>query len=150
MSKYSRWFTISALLYLLLGAGVGLCMAVYPKSVGILRFSHIHIMMIGWVTMMIFGLGYHVIPRFCAHSLISDFWQGFNWWASNVGLVGMMLFPIIRFYQPMENTFWTTLFVISGLLQLVGIFIFTVTMLTTLQFKPGFWKMKSCCYECKS
>ena len=147
MGQYSRRFTISSLLYLLLGALLGVWMASNTTVSAMLRFSHIHIMMIGWVSMMIFGLGYHVIPRFCSKPLVSQSWQALHWWLSNLGLLGMIMFPIVRFINPLMSPVWTYVFILACIFQLIGIFIFVVVMLHTV-IPPSFFKNKPCCKEC--
>jgi cbb3-type cytochrome oxidase subunit 1 len=39
--------------------------------------------------MMIFGVAYHVVPRFTGHALYSRRLAGAHWWMANVGLLFM-------------------------------------------------------------
>jgi cbb3-type cytochrome oxidase subunit 1 len=52
---------------------------------------------LGFVTMMIFGVAYHVIPRFTGHPLHSRRLAGMQWWLANIGLAlfvaGLALLP---------------------------------------------------------
>ena len=98
MSPYSRLFVISSLLYLLVGALMGTVMASFPTWKTIIHFPHAHTMAIGWISMMIFGLAYHVIPRFSGSPLISDCFQKLHWWLANIGMIGMMILPILQFF----------------------------------------------------
>jgi cbb3-type cytochrome oxidase subunit 1 len=45
-------------------------MAVHPAW-AVYRTAHLHMNLLGFVAMMIFGVAYHVIPRFTGHSLHS-------------------------------------------------------------------------------
>lgn len=115
---------------------MGLTMATNPSMAGLLRFPHIHTMMIGWVSMMIFGLAYHVVPRFAGSPLIKDRWQGIHFWCANIALLGMILTP--------QSSF--VFFAVFGSLQGVGILIFVFTMLRALKFKMP---SKPCCNSCQ-
>ena len=80
MTKYSKRFVVSGLIFLFVSGVMGLTMAYHTELRPLLRFSHLHMMMIGWVSMLIFGLGYHVIPRFCMSHGVPDHWQMMHWW----------------------------------------------------------------------
>jgi cbb3-type cytochrome oxidase subunit 1 len=45
--------------------------------------------LLGFVTMMIYGVAYHVIPRFTGHPLHAPRLAGAQWWLANVGLATM-------------------------------------------------------------
>ena len=146
MSQYTRRFVISGLLFLFISGLFGLSMAAHPHLRLLLRFSHIHMMMIGWVSMLIFGLGYHVIPRFCMSRLVPDHWQMLHWWLANVGLAGMVVIPIVQFEAPQHIESWQTLFLIFGIMQFMGILIFVLNMLRVLQILPApKMKISPCC-----
>ena len=136
MSKYSRLFAIASLGYLLLSGCLGLVMAYSPLLRGMMRFSHVHAMLIGWISMMIFGLAYHVVPRFAGSPLISDFWQKWHFWCANIALIGMVITPVLQITQPQYNPVWYVLFFVFGSLQFIGILIFVGTMLNALKVKP--------------
>jgi cbb3-type cytochrome oxidase subunit 1 len=59
-----RWFIRTAVLWLLLGLLLGTWMGLEPARVPLLRTSHLHALLPGFVLFMIFGVGYHVLPRF--------------------------------------------------------------------------------------
>jgi len=146
MSKYSRLFAITSLLYLLLASFMGLTMAISPPMAGVLRFPHIHAMMIGWVSMMIFGLAYHVVPRFAGSPLIKDVWQGIHFWCANIALLGMILTPILQNALHIYTPSSFIIFAVFGSLQGIGILIFVFTMLRALKFKMP---SKPCCNSCQ-
>ncbi len=149
MSHYSRLFVISSLIYLLIGGMMGIVMATFPSFRGIIHFAHAHTMVIGWISMMIFGLAYHVIPRFSGSPLIADCFQKLHWWLANIGMVGMMSIPILQFLFYAQLPFFNVLFFIFGLLQFLGIIIFVVQILKALKFLTSpFSKPKACCNSC--
>ena len=86
MDWFVRYFIKSALVYLGLGIVMGIWMGFAPEAV-IYRPAHAHLNLLGWVSMLIFGVAYHVIPRFTGHPLHSRRLAEVHWWASNTGLV---------------------------------------------------------------
>jgi cbb3-type cytochrome oxidase subunit 1 len=87
---FVRRFIKSALAWLGLGVSMGVAMAAHPLWT-IYRPAHVHMNLLGFVTMMIFGVGYHVLPRFFGHPLHSRKLAGVHWWLSNAGLALMVL-----------------------------------------------------------
>jgi len=65
---FVKRFLQAALVWLGLGVTLGVAMSVYPFFV-IYRPAHMHMNLLGFVAMMIFGVGYHVIPRFFGQKL---------------------------------------------------------------------------------
>ena len=60
-------FIRSAVVYMIIGVTMGALMAIYPQWGMVLRTSHAHINLLGWVSMMIFGVGYHTLPASSAN-----------------------------------------------------------------------------------
>ncbi len=131
MDRYVKNFIGASILYLAVASIMGVLMLVMPATAALLRFPHSHLMLIGWVTMMIYGVGYHILPRF-AGRLIKSPWLGeLQFWAANVGLVGMALFQPIYSNNP-SNTMMPVLLGIAGGLQVLSSIIFFYNMGTTL------------------
>ncbi len=85
MDWFVKAFLKSSLAWLGLGVTLGVAMAVRPTW-AVYRTAHMHMNLLGFVTMMIFGVAYHVIPRFTGHQLYSRRLAGLHWWAANIGL----------------------------------------------------------------
>ena len=66
MNIYANWFIRMALIYLALGVVMGAVIGIQPEWSQRLRFVHIHLNLLGFLTMMIAGVAYHVLPRFNA------------------------------------------------------------------------------------
>lgn len=64
MSPAVRGFLRSAVLWLGLGLALGLWLALAPARTPQVRPAHLHALLAGFVLFMIFGVGYHVLPRF--------------------------------------------------------------------------------------
>jgi cbb3-type cytochrome oxidase subunit 1 len=69
MDASVRWFLRSAALWLVLGLLLGIWMGADPSRIPLLRTAHLHALLPGFVLSMIFGVGYHVIPRFAGRAL---------------------------------------------------------------------------------
>ncbi len=88
MSKVTVWFIRCAMIYLVISVLLGLHMSssgpMYPY-----RPIHTHLNLLGWMSMMIFGVGYHILPRFSGAPLWSERMSVWHLWSSNIGLLGM-------------------------------------------------------------
>jgi cbb3-type cytochrome oxidase subunit 1 len=129
---FVKRFLQSALVWLGLGVSAGVAMAVHPQWI-IYRPAHEHMNLLGFVTMMIFGVGYHVVPRFFGHPLRYRSLAAMHWWLSNVGLllmvVGFILAPHIGTRSiPVLGT--------GGVLSALGAFAFIVNIWRTID-GPG-------------
>ncbi|TAK20251.1 MAG: hypothetical protein EPO26_19365 [Chloroflexota bacterium] len=91
MARYTAAFVWSALAYLTIGVLLGLTMAIDITLVSRLRTAHAHVNLVGWVSMFIFGVAYHVLPRFSGQPLHSPRLADLHVVLANVGLVGMVV-----------------------------------------------------------
>jgi cbb3-type cytochrome oxidase subunit 1 len=64
-------------------------MAIHPAWV-VYRPAHAHMNVVGFMTMMIFGVGYQLLPRLFGHPLQSPALAVTHWWLANGGLAGMV------------------------------------------------------------
>ena len=85
MDWFAKAFLKASLAWLGVGVTLGLAMAIHPPWTA-WRTAHLHMNLLGFVTMMIYGVAYHVIPRFTGHPLAMPRLAGAHWWISNVGL----------------------------------------------------------------
>ncbi|HJP84665.1 MAG TPA: hypothetical protein VJ852_01635 [Gemmatimonadaceae bacterium] len=85
--------------------------------------------LLGFVTMMIYGVGYHVVPRFFGHPLHSTKLGAVHWWLSNVGLAGMVagFFMAPHFGQRSMPVLAT-----GGVLSALGAFAFIYNVWRTI------------------
>ncbi len=90
MDNYPRLFIKAGLIYALLGAALGVTMAIDPSLSVRLRFVHIHINLLGFMAMMIAGVAFHVLPRFSARKLPWPEGMKYQFILQNVGLLGMV------------------------------------------------------------
>lgn len=90
MEWFVKAFLKASITWLALGVTLGVAMAVRPQLV-VYRPAHAHMNLLGFVTMMIYGVAYHVIPRFTGHPLHARRLAGLQWWLANVGLALMVV-----------------------------------------------------------
>lgn len=89
MDPFVRRFIKSSLAWLGGGVVLGVCMASHPLWI-IYRPAHVHMNLLGFVTMMIFGVGYHVLPRVAGAPLRWPRLGMVHWWLANLGLASMV------------------------------------------------------------
>ncbi len=125
MLPRNRWFIATALAYALLGGLLGLAQLAFPAALPpyALR-AHAHLMLLGFVGMMIFGIGLHVLPRFTGHTLFSERMADAQFVLVNIGLPAMTLGWLVSI--PMATTF-------GGVLLWMGLVLFTVNVVATVR-----------------
>ena len=84
MDRFVRNFIIVSIIYLGISSILGICM-LWNQSLMSLKFVHSHLNMLGWVSMMIYGVGYHVLPRFSGRPLKYPKMGELQFWTANLG-----------------------------------------------------------------
>ncbi len=136
MSPIIRYFTVASLIYLIVGAGLGLIMAVYPASVSYLLLAHVHFLLLGFIAMMIYSVSYHVLPRFSGFKLYSEPLMTVQFYLANIGLIGMTLTWI--FFKDDVHGFYPVLLLgIFAFMEFAGICVFVFNHIMTLSGKGG-------------
>lgn len=85
MDWFAKAFIKTALLWLGLGVTLGVIMAVVPAA-SVYRTAHLHMNLLGFVSMMIYGVAYHVIPRFTGNAIHNRTIAAVQFWLANTGL----------------------------------------------------------------
>ncbi len=132
MDRFVRNFIVMSIVYLALAAILGVWMIGNP-SLLLLKFVHSHLMLLGWVSMMIYGVGYHILPKFAGKFLKSKAMGETQFWLANIGLVGMLGFYSLDIYKP--SSWYRGLTVASGAIEVISIFLFFYNMIATLYAK---------------
>jgi len=132
MDKFVKGFIVMSVVYLGLAAVLGIVMLGNPNVLA-LKFVHSHLNMLGWVSMMIFGVGYHILPRFMGRPLYSNKVAETQFYLANLSLISMLVFYTLNIYNP-NDIFWM-ITVASGVVQALTIFLFVYNMLMTLLTK---------------
>lgn len=130
MDWFVKAFLKSSLAWLGAGVSLGLAMAIHPAW-AVYRTAHLHMNLLGFVGMMIFGVAYHVIPRFTGHPLHSHRLAGAQWWLANIGLMtfvaGFVMLP-----HTMFGTTARLVVAAGGLLSAAAAYIFVYNIWRTI------------------
>jgi len=130
MEWFVKAFLKASLAWFAAGVTLGIAMAVHPAW-AVYRTAHLHMNLLGFVTMMIFGVAYHVIPRFTGHPLHSRRMASVQWWLVNLGLalfvVGLMLLPTTMYGTPAR-----VIVASGGLLSGIGAYLFVFNIWRTI------------------
>ena len=134
MEPFVRRFIRSSLVWFGIGVLLGLGIAIWPGQLLVIRPAHVHANLLGFVTMMIFGVAYHVLPRFAASPLHSRALAAVHVWVANVGLAllvgGWILRPLVgRPATPLLHT--------GALLSVVSAGMFIYNIWRTLDAAPS-------------
>ena len=136
MDKYAKWFVVLSLIYLFIGSFLGLLIAVSSGEWKGLDYylipSHTHLQLIGWVSMLIFGVAYHILPRFTGRLIYSRKLAWLHFWVAQIGLIGMAVFFFLNRLQEGE---WKKELAVSGSLMFISFCCFVYNMLVTLLSK---------------
>jgi hypothetical protein len=89
MEHYPKRFIQAGLIYAVLAALLGVTIAVVPAWAQKIRFIHIHFNLLGFMTMFVAGVAFHVLPRFNARPLPWPEGVKAQFFLHNVGLLGM-------------------------------------------------------------
>ena len=133
MDWYVRAFLKASLAWLAMGVTLGVAMAAHPVWT-IYRLAHVHMVLLGFVTMMIYGVAYHVVPRFAGAPLRSRRAAVAHWWVSNAGLTGMVFGFVLR---PHGMEAGTAVLAVGGVLSALGAYTFVFLLWRTLDGAPG-------------
>lgn len=127
MHKRNKLFVTIALVYGLLGGLLMLVRLADPTLLGgNLPRVHGHMMLLGFVLMMIYGVGLHVIPRFGGYPLRSERVANAQFWMANAGLPLMILGWLV---------YADWLVAAGGTLTIAAMALFGINMVLTVRWR---------------
>ncbi|NJD61648.1 MAG: hypothetical protein FIA93_02900 [Deltaproteobacteria bacterium] len=99
MSPTTIRFLKVGMAYFVLGAFLGTLLALpvtreflYREAPGAQwRLAHAHLNLTGFVIMIIFGIAYHILPRFAGKPLRSEAWAAAHFWIAALATAGMII-----------------------------------------------------------
>ena len=130
MEWFVKAFVKASVAWLAAGVTLGVAMAAHPAWT-VYRPAHAHLNLLGFVTMMIYGVAYHVVPRFSGHPLHSRRLAGWHWWAANAGLLLMVAAFLLRPHAAV-SPLSLPLLVAGGTLSALGAYAFAYGIWRTI------------------
>ena len=121
MDKYAKAFVKASLIYFGIGSITGVCMVLWPDTRFTVTRVHTHINLLGFMAMMVYGVGYHILPRFMGRPVYSHRLGNIQVWLANITLIGLSISWI---FEATQGGFWHTLVILFGIGQGVSIFLF--------------------------
>ena len=129
MSKTTMGFLFTGLAYLVIGVTLGALFFIIPET-KVLKPVHTHLNLIGFVIFSIFGIGYHILPRFRGNPLYSESMASWQFWIATIGFVGLTVFMSIGAYQSSDSII--VFQAVFGAILVVSVYLFIYNMLLTL------------------
>ncbi|MFQ5456673.1 MAG: DUF1858 domain-containing protein [Nitrospirota bacterium] len=131
MDRYHKLFIKASILYLIVGSFIGLLISLDAIDPFSFRFAHIHFNLLGFMAMMIYGVAYHILPRFNGSPLK---WPGLvklHFYLANTGLIGMVLFYILRIRG--LSGFSSIMIGLFAMLSVASIILFAINIYSVLK-----------------
>ena len=124
MSKITVWFIRSAMVYFLIAVSLGVLMAMSQEGFYGYKSIHVHLNLLGWMSMCIYGVAYHILPRFSGRPLFSDRLSEIHFWTAHLGLIGMTVSWFL---------FNRRLLVVFSFIEVFSIILFVINMFKTIR-----------------
>lgn len=125
MDKYAKAFVKASLIYFGIGTILGMLMVLVPDTRFALTRVHVHLLLLGFMAMMIYGVGYHILPRFMGRPVYSHRLGNIQAWVANITLVGLSTSWMI---EASQGGVWHSLAILFGIGQGVAIFMFILNL----------------------
>lgn len=129
MPILTRWFIKTALIYFILSLVIGFLLALrsvfdLPSLVASLSPVYFHLLMVGWITQLIFGVVHWMFPKYSKEKPRGD--DRLSWAIYGLLNVGLVLRAIA---EPLiaENILFGWMVAISSVLQMIAGWLFVIT-----------------------
>ncbi len=125
MLPRNRWFIAVALVYALLGGLLAIAWLAFPAALPAYALrAHAHLMLMGFLGMMVFGIGLHVLPRFTGRALYSECIADAQFALVNAGLLAMVAGWLCGLRLPVLS---------GGVLLWAGLLLFALNVVATVR-----------------
>jgi cbb3-type cytochrome oxidase subunit 1 len=126
------WYLRMSILYFVAGAIVGVSMLLWPNEAEYYMAVHAHLNLLGFMSMMIYGVGYHILPKFSGRLIYSSKIVNLQFWLANAGLIGMALsWPMTM--RGLKVDLFESMLILSASLVLASVLLFAVNILKTVR-----------------
>lgn len=136
LSRLCRRYILVAFAYLVLGLLLGTGMVAFGN--GNFRFVHVHMLLVGFVLFLIYGIGFKLIPTmfFGLPRVAHIGWAEAQFYLANVGLVGLLAGAVLPVGLGLDRVA-----LLFGLVEAAAGILFVWLMVRTLREgsakKPG-------------
>ena len=131
MERTVVWYLRMSLVYFIAGAIIGFSVLLWPGEAGYYISTHVHLNLLGFMSMMIYGVGYHILPKFSGRHMYSPMIMKVQFWLSNAGLIGMVVsWPFVA--RGSEGTAETML-ILTAAMSLLAVILFAINILKTVK-----------------
>ena len=130
MDPVAKNFIRMSVIYFAISAVIGAYFMFSKINYHQLFQAHVHLMMLGWMSMMVYGVGYHILPRFNGNPVAFPKLAVAHFFVANIALVGFVsTWGLGRhgFSKIPEKGF--------AVLNAIGIFMFVTNILVSIR-KP--------------
>ncbi len=125
------WYLRMSITYFVVGAAIGFGILIWPSEAGYYVPVHVHLNLLGFMSMMIYGVGYHILPKFSGQLIYSPLIMKVQFWLVNAGLIGMAAsWP---FYEGGTSSLSEAVLIAASLLSFAGVVLFAFNMLKTVK-----------------
>ncbi len=131
MERIIVWYLRMSVMYFVTGAVIGFVMLLWPSEAGYYIPIHVHLNLLGFMSMMIYGVGYHILPRFSGRHIYSHKIMNIQFWLANAGLLIMAL--IWPFVIRGDSFRYEIILIVSAFLSLVAVVLFAFNILKTIK-----------------
>jgi hypothetical protein len=128
MDRYTKAFVLASLVYLMAAGAIGALTRGAAASPEWVKFAHVHFNLAGFMSMMVYGVGYFILPRFNGTTLKFPGWVPVHFWLANIGLIGM-----VSTFRPAIPPAFHAFAAVSVLSNAV----FVVNLVATMLFKEA-------------
>jgi len=130
MESIIVWYLRMGILYFIAGAGFGIAILQSPDKSGYFIPVHVHLNLLGFMSMMIYGIGYHILPRFSGMPVYSPLIVRIQFWFANGGLLGMAVsWPFVIG----GTSLFRSVLITSAFLSLMAVVFFAFNILKTIR-----------------
>jgi cbb3-type cytochrome oxidase subunit 1 len=126
------WYLRMSVFYFVAGALIGVAMLIWPDEAGYYISVHAHLNLLGFMSMMIYGVGYHILPKFSGRNIYSSLIVNIQFWFANAGLIGIAVsWPSVM--RDLDASLQNNILIVSAFLSLASVILFAFNMLKTIK-----------------
>jgi len=127
MDRYTKGFVVASLMYFFLAGLLGILMGA-GEAPDWVWFGHVHFNLLGFMAMMIYGVGYFILPRFNGRPLHWPGWLAPHFYLANLALLGLVASAGGRSSQ---------FFIFFAVLNVLAVAMFAVNLGATVLIEPA-------------